>query len=737
MASQQQEVTLLYKKNFGVADTQDSKAVVQESIPSRPRIIAAQQILAQPIPISAPIDLQKDTSFASSNGERWTSVTTPYIVYYSSIRLAAINLYESYWFQGATLATPSANILSSAIPTTYGDGTYTVNVYDCNAIPLLAGGTYPWTFDADGGILKFYSFLNAFNSPPRVSFYRYEGIYGFSSESASTIGAFTSNTSNWAQTLFQNNSNYTLSTFQGQTTLLSNTSNWAQNLLFQATSSSLSSINNTSNWAQNLFQSTSSVQSTFSNYTLSTFQAQGIFISNTSNWTKTLYDISTPILSTGVYAINSSNFLYSTILSRIVSTVAGGGTAGFGTGSVDIGGTGRAITFSSIYMQTSTIQALQATIGQGTISNLIGTTASFSNLYIPQPVSAEWIAFGNTADGTSLLLRSTTGNAWFPSASPFLGGEFNSVVFNGAYWLAVGTDQNNVYSAAKSYDGLVWTFSPGPFPNGLATCLAWNGSLWVAMGLDVTTTLTLATSADGVTWTTATGPFTNGRGLAVAWNGTQWVASGFSITNANTIAYSSDGLNWTSIVGPAFSQPSGYAGLAWNGTRWVLTGSDATSTYTIAYSSDGINWTRIAGPFTGGYGTSVIWGGTKFVATGRSADGSITIGVSTDGITWTGYGDPFTGGYGFSVAWNGSLFVASGFSSTSGNVLATSTDGITWNGLSSTFNGTTILFATTIAYAKYPKETSLTIGGNAQISSMTANYFGTWYDAVTYVVVDL
>ena len=691
MASQQQEVTLLYKKNFGVADTQDTKAVGQESIPSRPRIIAAQQILAQPIPIAAPLDLQKDTNFASSNGERWTSVTTPYIVYYSSIRLGAINLYESYWFQGATLATPSANILSSAIPTTYGDGSYTVNVYDCNATPLLAGGTYPWSFDADGGILKFYSFLNAFNSPPRISFYRYEGIYGFSSESASTIAI--------------------------------STSNWANNLL--------------QNWSTAL-STVSLAQSNFSNYTISTFQAQSIFISNTSNWAKNAYDFSTPIFSTGVYAINSSNFLYSTIFSRVVSTVGGtGGSAGLGTGSIDIGGTGRAITFSSIYMQTSTIQALQATIGQGTISNLTGTTASFSNLYIPQPTSAEWIAFGNTADGTSLLLRSTTGNAWFPSASPFLGGEFNSVVFNGAYWLAVGTDQNNIYSAAKSFDGIVWSFSPGPFPNGLATCLATNASIWVAMGLDVTTTLTLATSTDGVTWITAPGPFTNGRGLAVAWNGTQWVASGFSISNANTIAYSSDGVNWTSIVGPAFSQPSGYAGLAWNGTRWVLTGSDATSTYTIAYSSDGINWTRIPGPFTGGYGTSVIWGGTKFVATGYNGNGTVTIGVSTDGITWTGYGAPFAGGYGFSVAWNGSLFVASGFSSTSGNVLATSTDGITWNGLSSTFNGTTILFATTIAYAKYPKETSLTIGGNAQISSLTANYFGTWYDAITYVVVDL
>ena len=178
MASQSQQVILLFKKNFGVGDTQDSSAVSQESIAARSRIIPSQQIFSQSIPTTKPTDFVKDDTFNAANGQRYYSQANPHIVYYSSIKLGAINLFESYWFTSASLANPGANILSSAVPTTYGDGSYTINVYDCNAVPLLAGGTYPWTFDPDGGILKFYTNLTSANAPPTVTYYRYEGTFG-------------------------------------------------------------------------------------------------------------------------------------------------------------------------------------------------------------------------------------------------------------------------------------------------------------------------------------------------------------------------------------------------------------------------------------------------------------------------------------------------------------------------------------------------------------------------------
>ena len=178
MASESQQTTLLFKKNFGIADTKDTNTVSQEAVASRTRIIPSQQIFSQDIPTTVPTDLVKDVSFPSIKGQRWYSAANNYIVYYSSIRLSSLVSQESYWYAGATAVTPNSNILSSAIPNTYGDGTYVYSVNDVNGNPLAAGGTYPWTFDVDGGILKFYATLALASDPPKIQFYRYEGTFG-------------------------------------------------------------------------------------------------------------------------------------------------------------------------------------------------------------------------------------------------------------------------------------------------------------------------------------------------------------------------------------------------------------------------------------------------------------------------------------------------------------------------------------------------------------------------------
>ena len=128
MASDSQKITLLYKKNFGVTDTQGTAAVSQESITSRARIIPSIQIFQQSIPTALPTDFVRDFSF--TKGQRWTSATYPHIVKYLNVTLKHINLFESYWFTDATLANPELNILTSAIPPSYGAGFYQTIVYD-------------------------------------------------------------------------------------------------------------------------------------------------------------------------------------------------------------------------------------------------------------------------------------------------------------------------------------------------------------------------------------------------------------------------------------------------------------------------------------------------------------------------------------------------------------------------------------------------------------------------------
>ena len=477
-----------------------------------------------------------------------------------------------------------------------------------------------------------------------------------------------------------------------------------------------------------------------------------IYISTATGGGSYAGDWSTPISTVATYTSNTSNFYYTTLQdwSSAVSVatlftsnlsnyiITNHASIGFindiSGGSLDVAGEARAITFSSIFLFTSSIIANNANLLTASISNVTTIQSQTSNLQIPQPTDHEWISFATTPTAESILLRSSDTLTWRTSISPFIGGQMNSLVWTGNYWLAVGTDQFNNYTSSKSLDGLNWVDFAGPFVAGLATCLGWNGSIWVAMGLDSNSAHTLSTSADGENWTEVGGPFLGGRGLAVAWNGTYWLAAGNSYGTGDTLAISSDGLIWTGSIGPNFTNPSGYAGLAWNSNLWVLTGSDQTQTNTIAYSSDAVSWTSIPGPFTGGFGTSVLWNGTFFLATGHNGDGSITIGKSADGISWTPYPGPFTGGgYGLTLGWNGLYFLASGFGGTTTSVLFYSLDGETWTGLGSMFDGKTVLFATAISYAHYPVQTSLYVNSVGYISSMTGN----WVDCQTLVVVDI
>ena len=460
---------------------------------------------------------------------------------------------------------------------------------------------------------------------------------------------------------------------------------------------------------------------------------------STSQLTSTVTGLQNQISSVYNYAVNTSNYFAANLPNNGEVAMV----------SLEVAGIARALTFSSIYMYASTAQFLQASIGLGSVSNLQTITGAISNLSIPQPVPFEWITFANTSNADSVLLRSQDIVNWTTSPSPFVGGQFNSLLWNGNYWLAAGTDEFNKFTSAKSYDGLVWTDKEGPFTTGLANSIAWNGSIWVATGLDSNSINTISVSPDGISWSIYAGPFTGGRGFAIAWNGSYWLTSGTSASTANTVATSVDGSNWTGYLGPNFKNPAGYAGIVWTGTRWVLTGSDDSFTYSIAYSPDGVSWTRLFGPFGGGYGTSVTWNGSLLLATGADATGTNTMGTSSDGgLSWTAQAGPFTGGYAVSAFWHSPYFLATGYGAASNTILSYSSNATSWTNLGTTFGGIPFIFATAVGYANYPLQTSLTVNSKAYISSLSSYYMtgntlyvstfsGTLNDAQTILVFDI
>ena len=66
MATNDQKLDLLWKKYLGVADAKPLQPYYQEGVgSSRQNIYANTQIFLQPIPVTAPTDLQKDNTFPS------------------------------------------------------------------------------------------------------------------------------------------------------------------------------------------------------------------------------------------------------------------------------------------------------------------------------------------------------------------------------------------------------------------------------------------------------------------------------------------------------------------------------------------------------------------------------------------------------------------------------------------------------------------------------------------------
>jgi hypothetical protein len=184
MSSDTEKIELLFKKNYGYPYANPYASMLQESTSqSRPRIIPALQILVEPIPPVAPSLLVEDTSFDSVKGRRFTNNSAPHVIKYEKLLLKSITTQYTFWYIDATSATPSANLLSNSIPSTYDPhtNTYTIFLYiTINGIERELSPDspeYPWLFDCDGGYITFLKPV-PISSIIRLTFWRYEGIIG-------------------------------------------------------------------------------------------------------------------------------------------------------------------------------------------------------------------------------------------------------------------------------------------------------------------------------------------------------------------------------------------------------------------------------------------------------------------------------------------------------------------------------------------------------------------------------
>jgi hypothetical protein len=202
---------LIVKKNFGLANTipdrlYSSETVpnIRNAIPNSFPFIHQTKLYSQYVPLSNPMVSQVqglnnnnyiDYSFSNTNKLFWGNQTLvefqsskyincnyPYICYYSNLLLTNV-INESVATIYSNFNTSYGHpLLINAIPEFY-DLTYRPYLFYSNTGARIISRDGYWLLDPDAGIVTFYdsntggSQVNS-NNPPRISFFRYEGLFG-------------------------------------------------------------------------------------------------------------------------------------------------------------------------------------------------------------------------------------------------------------------------------------------------------------------------------------------------------------------------------------------------------------------------------------------------------------------------------------------------------------------------------------------------------------------------------
>ena len=132
-------------------------------------------------------NFNQDTYFgidmlSDANSSRFSSLIYPYIAFYSNILLTNITSPGQTLY--VNLDTTYANPLLQNAISGYYDYSYTPHLYFSNTGGEITNDNGYWLLDTDVGTITFYD-SNAStgpqvsrNNPPRISFFRYEGLFG-------------------------------------------------------------------------------------------------------------------------------------------------------------------------------------------------------------------------------------------------------------------------------------------------------------------------------------------------------------------------------------------------------------------------------------------------------------------------------------------------------------------------------------------------------------------------------
>ena len=175
------QVDYLFKKALGYPETNTlNPAAAEQGYFSKPNVFTFQQ-LAQELPNTRPNDFILTTAPAGITVSNvYRSRSYPYIYMYSNLTLQAAVSGSSNAFYSPYLK----NLISPSLSDTglYGYKIFTNNLLNDITTDLIYKQTH--VIDTDSGVLYFFTYPNFLNDPvlenkpPKVTFYRYEGLTG-------------------------------------------------------------------------------------------------------------------------------------------------------------------------------------------------------------------------------------------------------------------------------------------------------------------------------------------------------------------------------------------------------------------------------------------------------------------------------------------------------------------------------------------------------------------------------
>jgi len=192
-----EKLNYLFKKSFGIANTKSYYDYSLDSTNFKSSIfLTINSTYSQYIPTTQQeleplivVDGWTNPSWPGTlnSGIKKISSNYPYIAKYENVLLTDSVGYSNSFSGDKGLAEQGHPVFTNqAIPYYYGDGsTFNHIVFNSNTNTQLSFGSVvdgSWLLDTDSGVLTFYDAVQTavvnVNNPPRLTFWRYEGLIG-------------------------------------------------------------------------------------------------------------------------------------------------------------------------------------------------------------------------------------------------------------------------------------------------------------------------------------------------------------------------------------------------------------------------------------------------------------------------------------------------------------------------------------------------------------------------------